>query len=261
MRDEIDAHGRDLVVECEGVFRPIQLKAMALNGKKQEVPVNIRLARVPSACIIWLTYDLLTLEIAGIRWFGGAPGQTLPDLGDRIAKRTRPNSDGVKVERTGHRTLRRSQFTILPDMAALADRLFGDKNSEAALFAHLADRANTVVRGWLADVSRGDSRAIPAGLDVCSAAELAEVIDGYALLGADDFLDHQTQAAFTSGRWPGSASELWITLFLEHRRMRFADGFEPDPVTMHLQNLLVRQLREKLLAISVPVAMRECLCA
>ncbi|TZG25802.1 hypothetical protein [Sphingomonas montanisoli] len=76
--------------------------------------------------MIWLTYDPDSLEITTIRWFGGRFGEPMPALGDRIARRTRPNADGKKLPRTDHRVLTRSRFTILPDIGALADNLFGN---------------------------------------------------------------------------------------------------------------------------------------
>ena len=59
------------------------------------------------------------------RWFGGLPGEPLPDLGDVVAKHSKANAQGVKLERPAIRKVNLGQFERLPDAAALLDRLFG----------------------------------------------------------------------------------------------------------------------------------------
>jgi hypothetical protein len=59
------------------------------------------------------------------------PGEPLPDLGERFMRHSRGNAKGLKAVRPGMRSLAASRFETLPDMAALADRLFGACSQEA----------------------------------------------------------------------------------------------------------------------------------
>jgi hypothetical protein len=120
LRAEVDRGGYDVVVECEGILRHIQLKSRHRGGKASEVSLALALARKPSGCAVWMDYDPVTLEIGPFLWFGGAPGEPLPDLGGKV---TRHSKGGQ--ERPGHRLLRRSAFTRLANMDELARALFG----------------------------------------------------------------------------------------------------------------------------------------
>jgi hypothetical protein len=130
LRDDVDSDGRDLLIEANGIFRHIQLKAMVRGGKRADVTVHRRLAARRSACVIWYEYDPATLELGPFRWLGGAPDETMPDIGDRIATHTRHNRQGVKGERSEHRIVSRGKFDRLKTLAELTDRLFGPASPE-----------------------------------------------------------------------------------------------------------------------------------
>jgi hypothetical protein len=255
LRDDIDCHGRDLLLECAGILRHVQLKAMAAGGGRREVTINLQLATRPSACVIWFDYDPATLQPASYRWFGGAPGQRLPSLGSRTARHTRGNREGEKQQRPGHRVLRGSRFDTLPTISDLADRLFGPVDGGAVerqrLLDYLIGQSVRHDADWLEDVRIGRFSSIPERLDDAQSYALADMIDGYELLGVSDvsegasFLEVRLARALADGRWPGSATELWITLFLEHRRRYFADGF-PHPYG-ELFSVLEQQLRAALI--------------
>jgi hypothetical protein len=125
LRSDVDALGHDLVIEANGIIRHIQLKATYHRGKTARVTSNIRLATRPSGCLIWMIYDPHTLGISAFRWFGGAPGAPLPDVGARIAKHSRCNTDGIKAVRPAHRVLPKRAFAPIGDIATLVDQLFG----------------------------------------------------------------------------------------------------------------------------------------
>ncbi len=256
LRGDFDLDGHDLVIEAGGTMRHIQLKGMALGGRTARVPVNTRLGTKPSGCVVWMGYDPQSFAITGWRWFGGLPGERLPDMGERIARHTRANSAGVKAERPHIRMLTARQFTQLPDIAALADQLFGAP-ATASLLQHLQETgADVSSEPWLPAVQVGVFSAIPQDLDWNSSVHLAHLIDGYALaqgLGLGDpmaYADQQLQAATATGRWRGDAAALWITLFLEHRRWRFSAPFGPDPAMTSLLDGLVHQLRTALVRIA-----------
>jgi hypothetical protein len=174
-----------------------------------------------------------------------------------VARATRANSLGEKPQRHGHRVLARSRFETLGGIADLADRLFGPQDGPAAERQHLISHFITqTVEGdhpWLEDVRVGRFSSIPERLDDAQSSALAHMIDGYELLGlsdigpAADFLDVRLARALADGHWQGSATELWITLFLEHRRRRFAGGFEPPPEHLALIHQLEQQLRAALI--------------
>lgn len=215
LRAEFDAHGYDLVLEANGIARHIQLKATRLGGKRADVDVSLELARKPGGCVVWFMVDETSLTLGPFYWFGGAPGMPLPPLGARISRHTRPNASGTKAERSGLRNIRIGQFTKLDSIDEVAAALFGTVESEhdRLLEEHLAERGVDIRQLQLAD-------------DLCwgDSAELAHLIDGYALAQAAGFGDpvqYQERAraeAERTGRWCGSALELWIALFLEHRR-------------------------------------------
>lgn len=250
LRGDFDLDGHDVVIETDGIMRHIQLKGMAEGGKSRRVPINTRLGAKPSGCVVWMTYDPETLAITGWRWFGGAPGAVLPHLGDRVAKHSKANKDGIKAERPHIRILPDSQFARVGDIAALTDFLFGTAE-HAMLRRHLRDRAEPA-QGWQAQVQVGNFAAIPARLGWDASVELAHLIDGYALVGhlglgePTAYAQRQLEAAERDGFWSGNAAELWISLFLEHRRWRMSSPHEPGPDMAALLDLLVIQLRQAL---------------
>lgn len=122
---EVDNSGYDLILEALGVTRHVQLKAMHLRSTTTEFPVQARLEDKPSACVILMLHDARTLAIAQYRWFGAAPGERLPSLGERIGRHSRPNIQGIKSERPMIRRLARRRFETIGDVPMLVDRLFG----------------------------------------------------------------------------------------------------------------------------------------
>ena len=104
---------------------------------------------------------------------------------------------------------------------------------------------------WLDRVAQGDWEEIPADLSYDASVVFAHMLNGYEMaerLG----LGHASQVAHAAsdryretGTWPGSAVELWITLFFQHRADRFTVMLaapEPQP---HL-NALCKALRRAL---------------
>lgn len=65
------------------------------------------------------------MDLGPYLWFGGEPGQPLPQLGDRVSKHTKANRDGYKAERPNMREVRKSQFKVLQTMEDVAVALFG----------------------------------------------------------------------------------------------------------------------------------------
>src|ERR1700716_2451668 len=96
LKSEVDRGGYDVVLEANGVIRHVQLKSSFRGSKVREVDVSTKLLRKPGGCILWLEFDRESLAIEGFYWFGGPPGMPLPDLGQRISRHSRANSEGEK---------------------------------------------------------------------------------------------------------------------------------------------------------------------
>jgi hypothetical protein len=136
LRAEVDSGGYDVVVECNGILRHIQLKSSFRTATTREVGVNIGLAGKPGGCVIWIQFDPESLELGPFLWFGGTPRMPLPALGDRIGKHSKGDRSGRKAERPNIRLLRRSQFKLLAMIDDVARALFGSSTAPDFPDAH-----------------------------------------------------------------------------------------------------------------------------
>ncbi len=125
LHSSVDKDGFDVLLEAGNIQRHIQLKVMVKGGKRSDVTIHRRLTNRPSGCVVWLTYDPALRSFCDIRWFGGQPGEPLPELGDRVARHSRANAQGLKAERPDHRIVVAKRFERIRDIAGLVDRLFG----------------------------------------------------------------------------------------------------------------------------------------
>ena len=129
LRSEIDAAGYDIVLECNGFIRHIQLKTSDVSATTSQQKVNVALAGKPGGCVIWVlrVEDPDARRVAlSYRFFGGAPGKPLPTLDDfRVAKHTKANAQGVKLERPAIRLVPKGKFVAIADTRELLARLFG----------------------------------------------------------------------------------------------------------------------------------------
>ena len=241
MRGEFDAHGHDVVFEAAGVLRHVQLKAMVAGGKRRDVNVNVRLRSRPSGCIAWMVYDPATLKVVEYRWFGGEPGEPLPNIGGTVARHSKGNALGEKAFRTGHRLLGKAKFEVLADLGSLADRLFGPARPAATSLV-LAQLRQRFGFEW-----RQRVRATMESQQWDCSIELAHLIDGYRVLeqlGELDFDRWLTTRAADPSYVTGceDSGDLWTTLFLEHRRWRFSNPFEPRGDELARLNAVTRAL-------------------
>lgn len=258
LRSEFDANGYDLVVEAGGILRHIQLKAGRLGGKRANVDINTALSGKPGGCVVWMMVDESSLKLGPFFWLGGAPGEPLPPLGDKIGRHSKGDATGVKAFRPGIRVVPKGRFTRLETIDEVAEKLFGAPVTDELerLRRHLADRrAEPLPTGpehdWLAAVRAGQFDAIPASLGWERSAHFAHLIDGFVLagqIGIDDpyaFADGALADAQATGHWRGSPARLWLALFMEHRRWRQSD-IEPGPDVVALLDRLVGALTSSL---------------
>ncbi|CAN5422935.1 hypothetical protein BH10PSE2_BH10PSE2_10600 [soil metagenome] len=230
LRAEFDGSGFDLALEADGVLRHIQLKAMRADGKRSDVDIHTALAAKPSGCVIWMLVDPVTFATTAWRWFGGAPGEPLPSLGDKIVRHAKANSEGEKTERPDLRKVGRGRFETVATMDSLIERLFGDAHAREILRlkAHLARQPVLACSApaWMRLVQQGMFDALPEQVNPDESVDLAHMVDGYALagLGTPDAI----QMAL-AGRRPDNFNDLgpaalWAAMFVEHRRLRFGQG-------------------------------------
>jgi hypothetical protein len=125
LKSEVDRGGYDVVLESNGIIRHIQLKSSFRGSKVREVDVSTKLLRKPGGCILWLEFDRKNLAIDRYYWFGGKAGTALPDLGPRVARHSKGNSEGEKNDRPIHRVLTRGRFEALANISEVVEKLFG----------------------------------------------------------------------------------------------------------------------------------------
>ena len=130
LKPQVDDSGYDLVLEANAVVRHIQLKASHHGAATPGVSINAALAEKPSGCVIWLRFDPATLDFGPFLWFGGKPGDKLPDLSPfRVTTHTKRNAMGIKTERPNIRYVPKASFQQLPTIEDVVTRLFGSKPS------------------------------------------------------------------------------------------------------------------------------------
>ena len=124
-RPEVDRAGYDLVAEHRGCLRHIQLKGAGTGAKAAKQKVHVGLSEKPSGCVVWVFFDHDSLALGPFLFFGGEPGQSLPDLKSySVAKHTKANAQGVKAERPNHRDVPKSAFQQLDTIEELWFKLF-----------------------------------------------------------------------------------------------------------------------------------------
>ena len=124
LKSEVDRGGYDVVLEANGIIRHVQLKSSFRGSKVRAVDVSTKLLRKPGGCILWLEFDSDNLTIERFYWFGGRAGTGLPDLGPRVSRHSKGNSEGEKNERPIHRILTRGRFEALGGISDVVERLF-----------------------------------------------------------------------------------------------------------------------------------------
>ncbi|WP_324751000.1 hypothetical protein SH591_06310 [Sphingomonas sp. LY54] len=250
LRSDCDRDGYDVVVEASGILRHMQLKAMKMGGRRFDVTVNTRLAAKPSGCLIWMIYNPTDFSLVSFKWFGSVPGRRLPALGDRVAKHSRANAKGLKAERPQHRVVTSPRFRPVGSITDLVELLFGPERN--LLLQNISIEPGSEQPCWVREVGCGNFSAVPDSLTWETSLPLAMLVDGYGLAKQAGFGDpmefegQQLEAALETGTWGGGTIELWVTLFLQHRRWRFSSPYEPDPEMKKLLDRLVFQLRTAL---------------
>ena len=124
-KPEVDNAGYDVILEANGVIRHVQLKAAFVGAKTSRQNIHVALANKPSGCVVWLYFREETLELGPYLFFGGLPGESLPDLSTfSVAKHTKGNAEGIKKERPNIRVIMKGAFTQFDSLEQLYQALF-----------------------------------------------------------------------------------------------------------------------------------------
>jgi hypothetical protein len=128
LRAEVDAAGYDVVLECQGVVRHVQLKSSVVGGRARSQSVHLAFAARRTSAVVWVIVGpgapgRIALTF---RALGGRPGEPIGDLSAyRPPKHAKANAHGVKAERRALRKVPLSAFTAFDGIADLSDWLFG----------------------------------------------------------------------------------------------------------------------------------------
>ncbi len=124
LRSEFDAHGYDLVMGRGAIVRHIQFKT-GVRNKPAPVSIGRALSTKPSGCVIWIAVTL-DLRMGPFWWFGGAPGEPLPDLSAYASpKRIGRRMTGERPIRSNHGKVPAAAFRRLESLNAVLEALFG----------------------------------------------------------------------------------------------------------------------------------------
>lgn len=142
MRSEVDAYGYDLVLECNGIVRHVQLKASDYEAKTSFQKIGLALGAKPSGCVVWIKRARQPEKRFKLTYlfFGNEPKHKLDDLMEMDASgkyifpeatHTKPSKDGSYKSRPAIRKVKRAFFK--------PPQVKGGRNdmSMAELFIHL----------------------------------------------------------------------------------------------------------------------------
>jgi hypothetical protein len=105
---------------------------------------------------------------------------------------------------------------------------------------------------WERRALQGDFSHMPQPFRWQESARFAHFLNGYEEAGGFDSLAGlslaMSERARTTGRWRGSAKQLWLCLFFEHRTARHT-GSDPEGEELRRLNALCEALRLALQAL------------
>lgn len=130
LKPNVDDGGYDVAIEANGFTRHIQFKASYSGATTAGQKVRLALGKKPSGCVIWMVFDPETLVFESFRWFGGPPGEPLPNIEQfEVAKHTKGDATGTKKVRPHVRVVPRGKFEAVDTIPELVNRLFGVKGT------------------------------------------------------------------------------------------------------------------------------------
>lgn len=124
---EVDDAGFDLVLGCGDRLRYIQVKQVHQRGTASKFSVRLDFTRLPGSCVVVVVYSETDLSVDHYLFFGGVPGQPMPDVAGEKASVSpiKRGEDGKKKVRQHYRDVPRRKFAGPLDTGELLDALFG----------------------------------------------------------------------------------------------------------------------------------------
>lgn len=125
-KTDVDDSGFDLVLGCKGMMRFIQIKQTHLQGKAAKYSMRLDFTRMMGACAIVVVFDGNALEIDHFLFYGGLPGESMPDISGNQPSLSpgRRSADGTRKIRANYRDVSRSVFQGPLGIAGLVNLLF-----------------------------------------------------------------------------------------------------------------------------------------
>jgi hypothetical protein len=108
----------------DGKTRHVQLKSSYRGARRADVTASVNCSRALPPCILWIFFDPDTLSLGPFLWFGSAPGERMPLLGE-IARHTKPNAVLKKADRPAHRVIPKSRFATLETIDQVIQKMVG----------------------------------------------------------------------------------------------------------------------------------------
>lgn len=129
----------------------------------------------------------------------------------------------------------------------------GQRVISLARLRGIAARVAALGRRWELQARDGHFEDIPASFKWDDSAAFAHLLNAYEIMGTEavgELANGKLNAAEAGNGWAGTATDLWMCLFFEHRRWRHA-GIEPGNTALHTLDGLCQTLRQRLLALSL----------
>jgi hypothetical protein len=127
LKAEVDAFGYDLVLECNGILRHVQLKASEDTGRTSRQTINTTLESKSGSCIVWIVLkripEIHRLEMTYLFFGGATPYLPMPSLGEVVG--INPRS---KTLRPNTRVVKKNQFERISTTPELLNRMFGERD-------------------------------------------------------------------------------------------------------------------------------------
>jgi hypothetical protein len=127
LRADVDGAGYDLLLECQGVHRHVQMKSTVAGGRRKRQGVHVALAAQRCGAVVWVVLepDGLGMRLSYLA-FGAEVGSPLPVIMQfPPVKHSRGNATGFKAERPNLRKVPMSAFRSYPTISGLSNWLFG----------------------------------------------------------------------------------------------------------------------------------------
>ncbi|MDR2481554.1 MAG: hypothetical protein LBD07_04595 [Spirochaetaceae bacterium] len=128
LRSEIDSSGYDIVIDCENVYRHIQLKTSEHTSKRSSQKVNTTLLNKKNPCIIWILYNYNTkkrdFDFRYLFWGSDIDGD-LPDIKKYSIVKTNSKKNEKAIPHI--RNIPKGHFVEMHS-CDLFNKLFIDKN-------------------------------------------------------------------------------------------------------------------------------------